>query len=241
MSMSYPENAPMRGANGIFVGLPPGDQREFDALSRRRRAPSGTVFFSPGEAVGQVYVLESGCVKIGFISAAGREITIDYLGRGEIFGAVGLGSASSRQLFAAAWDEVVVREMARRDYESFVSRRPMLVCELNRLLDARLAKVQRRLQQLLFLDMRGRILEVLTDLAVDYGEPVEGGVRVGLRLTHQDIANMIGATREATSQVIGQLRKAGAIAFDHKHPVLPATPIILNTPLPAGYSTPAAG
>ena len=235
--MSHDEIAPSRSANGIFAGLAAGDQQELDALSRRRRAPSGTVFFSPGETVGQVYLLESGCVKIGFISAAGREVTIDYLGRGELFGAVGLGSASARQLFAAAWDDVVVRELSRRDYEAFVSRRPLLVCDLNRLLDGRLAKVQRRLQQLLFLDMRGRILEVLSDLAVDYGEPVEGGVRVGLRLTHQDIANMIGATREATSQVLGELRRAGAIAFDRKHPVLPITPLAIS--LPTDYTSPA--
>ncbi|MDB5101904.1 MAG: Transcriptional regulator [Cyanobacteria bacterium RYN_339] len=204
----------------MFGGLAPADQRELDALSRRRRVTAGTMFYRPGEAMGHIYFIEAGSVKVGFLSAAGREITVDYLGRGELFGAVGLGPDSGGQLFARAWEDVVVREMSRRDYEAFILRRPPLVCEINRLLDARLAKVQRRLQQLLFLDMRERIVAVLADLIPGYGEPVEGGVRLRLRLTHQDIANMIGATREATSQVLGLLRRAGAIAFDQKHPVL---------------------
>jgi len=204
----------------MFGGLAAADQRELDALSRRRRVPAGAMFYRPGEAMGHVYFLEAGTVKVGFLSATGREITVDYLGPGELFGAVGLGPDRGGQLFARAWEDVTVREMSRYDYEAFISRRPLLVCEVNRLLDARLAKVQRRLQQLLFLDMRERIVEVLADLIPGYGEPVEGGVRLKLRLTHQDIANMIGATREATSQVLGILRRAGVIAFDQKHPVL---------------------
>jgi CRP/FNR family transcriptional regulator len=204
----------------MFDGLAAADQRELDALSRRRRVVAGTMFYRPGEAMGHVYFVETGCVKVGFLSATGREITVDYLGRGELFGAVGLGPDHGGQLFARAWEDVVVREMTRHDYEAFISRRPTLVCEINRILDARLAKVQRRLQQLLFLDMRERIVAVLADLIPGYGEPVEGGMRLRLRLTHQDIANMIGATREATSQVLGILRRAGVIAFDQKHPVL---------------------
>jgi CRP/FNR family transcriptional regulator len=204
----------------MFGGLAAADQRELDALSRRRRVSAGSMFYRPGEAMGHVYFVEQGCVKVGFLSATGREITVDYLGPGELFGAVGLGPDHGGQLFARAWEDVVVRELTRYDYEAFISRRPLLVCEVNRILDARLAKVQRRLQQILFLDMRERIVQVLSDLIPTYGEPVEGGVRLRLRLTHQDIANMIGATREATSQVLGNLRRAGVIAFDQKHPVL---------------------
>lgn len=208
------------GNVAMFGGLAAADQRELDALSRRRRVPAGSMFYRPGEPLSHVYFVEQGCVKVGFLSAAGREITVDYLDRGELFGAVGLGPDHGGQLFARAWEDVVVREMTRYDYEAFISRRPLLVCQINRILDGRLAKVQRRLQQLLFLDMRERIVQVLSDLIPTYGDPVDGGVRLRLRLTHQDIANMIGATREATSQVIGHLRRAGALAFDQKHPVL---------------------
>lgn len=203
----------------LFMGLPEGDYQHLDQMLTHLRCQAHAPVYAPGEE-DYVYMLKEGRVRLSQLSPDGKEVTLDYLEPGAVFGALG-GEEAPEDVFAVAVENAYLCKVSRVEFERFIASRPQLMFGITKLLGLRLKKIQVRLQQLLFLDVRTRILTVLRELSEAYGEPVVGGTRLRLRLTHQDIANLIGSTRETTSQAISELRSAGLLTFDKKHPILP--------------------
>lgn len=165
------------------------------------------------------FLLE-GTVCLRWLLTDGREITFDYMRPGDVIGALGLADDAMPPFSVVAKTEVVLHRMPRAAFMDVAAKHPALMREARGVLERALTKVQRRLQQMVFLDLRGRVLSALGDLASEHGEMRGDDVRVSLSLTHQDIACLVGATREATSNTLTRLRGEGKLEFDGKCPVL---------------------
>ena len=144
------------------------------------------------------------------------EITIEYLDAGEVV--VG-GNAT---LVLTALGPARIYRLARADFEAAALRLPALQQRVNAAVLRRLGKARLRLEHLLIPDLRQRTLAALQDLALDSGAPGPDGTRVDLRLTHQDLARLVGATRAATSLALSSLRSAGRLGFERQSAVLHA-------------------
>lgn len=202
----------------LFAGLPEQDYKALDLMLTHVRCQAHTPIYIPGEGSDTVYLLKEGRVRLSQISADGKEVTLDYLEPGSVFGALGAGEDDTVQGIAV--EHAFLCKLARADFERFIADRPQLMFQVTKLLGLRLRKVQVRLQTLLFHDVRTRLLKSLEELAETYGEPTDAGVRLRLKLTHQDLANLISSTRETTSATISQLRAEGILDFDHRHAIL---------------------
>lgn len=204
----------------LFAGLGPDDCAELERLVRHIALQPGAELRLSGDDGEHVYFLKEGRMRLGLLGPTGKEVTLDYLRAGALFGALDQRPGQICAGFATAVEAVMVCRIPRDAYVDFVSARPEKAFEVNLMLEARIVKLQRRLEALLFLDLRTRILHTLAELAEGYGERTGEGVRLDLRLTHEDIARLNGATREATSVAIAQLRADGLLSFDKKRPVL---------------------
>ncbi|OWY23292.1 Crp/Fnr family transcriptional regulator [Sphingobacteriales bacterium UPWRP_1] len=181
-----------------------------------RMYKKGEFIYFAQDASNKIYYLESGTVKISAYSDDGREVIKAILHPGEIFGELGLLGEQTRGEFAQALQDaalcVMTLEMMRnlmRDYKEFG-------LEITRLIGNKLVKTQRRLESLVFKDARMRIIEFLTDLATERGQPLGYEILVREFFTHQDIANLTGTSRQTVTTVLNELRNGNLIYFTRK-------------------------
>lgn len=165
----------------------------------------------PGDAV---FIVESGAVKLSRISEDGREVSVGVLGRMELFGERVLAGESRRTDRATVLDDAVLCAFARPDFERVLCDHPELALRVTRLMGERLHRVEGRIQDILFKDVRTRLAHTVARLADKFGEDVAGGRRIGLRLTQTDLAQLIGSTRETTSTIFNEFRRDGLLGSD---------------------------
>lgn len=210
----------LRNALPLFRGLPESDYQALDRLLTHFQCKAREPVYGPGEEAEYIYILKEGRVRLSQLFEDGREVTLEFLEPGAIFGALGVGHSDGCQLCADSVEDAFLCKISREHFEDFIATRPQLMYGVTKLLGFRLQKIQIRLQTLLFHDVRTRIMMTLKELAKTYGEAVPGGTRLCIKLTHQDIANLIGATRETTTQILSELRHEGLIDFDKKYALI---------------------
>jgi CRP/FNR family transcriptional regulator len=116
-----------------------------------------------------------------------------------------------------AFEDTLICALYRGDFLALIRRQPELLLAVMKVLAERLRVAEEEIADLVFQDVRGRLASLLLRLAEAYGRKTGGMLRLTLRLTHQDIASMIGATRETVTSALSRFRDAGLIATDQRH------------------------
>ena len=168
----------------------------------------------PGE---NLYFLKEGRVKISMIDESGKEFTLTLLEPGEIFGELGLFDDSPRETTAVALEDSLICMMKRKDFERYAANKPELSFKLTKLMGLRLREIENRIEELLFRDVPSRLARLLLRLVQQHGRATKNGIRMNIKLSQQEIANLIGATREMTSTVLNSLKKEGIINVENKY------------------------
>lgn len=163
-----------------------------------------------------IYFLKKGKVKVGTYSDEGKEIIKTILQPGEIFGELSLMGEANRDEFAEAIEQAQVCKISEPDFEELMQRFGNLSLKVSKIIGFRLKKVERRLESLVFKDARTRIIEFLKDQAHEQGEKVGFETMIKNYLTHQDIANLTGTTRQTVTEVLNDLRRQNLINFDRR-------------------------
>lgn len=203
----------------LFEGI---EEEEVERLARQavlRKYARGETILSPGDPSERIYIIKRGRVKLSKYSPEGKEQILALLQSGDVFGALAL-VGGQENVHVEAFEETVVCSLRLEDFFAIVRAHPEIVLRLLKLLARRLEIAEREVEELVFQDVPGRLASLLLRLAREYGEPAPGGVRISLRLTHQDLANMIGATRETVTSVLGRFRTQGLLAFDRRRIVV---------------------
>jgi len=208
--------------NKIFSGLSEKDKGEiaskFTELSVRKR---GFVYNS-GDKAETVYILKEGRVRITQFSAEGKELTVDILEPGDIFGELTVAGEQVRETSAAAMEDSYICAIKRKDFEDFIGKMPDLSLTITKWIGLRLRKVESRFMDMLFQDVRTRLITIFRDLAQKYGVQADGGRKIELWLSHKEIASLIGATRETVTLELNNLKRSGDILMDGKYFILPS-------------------
>ena len=152
-----------------------------------------------------------GRVKISHFTADGREIILAVRGPGELLGELSAIDQEPRSATALAAEPVEALVMTVEDFQQFVAATPRAAMVMLTGLVRRLREADRKRIEFAAYDTVGRVALRLLDLAKQFGEPIEGGVRITLPLSQQELAGLIGASREAVSKALQQLRKRGWI------------------------------
>ena len=160
----------------------------------------------------RVYFVKDGNVEIGYVDESGRELVLDILGPGEIFGTIlGKGMHSG---FARASGKALICTMNRTDFEDFLQRSPDVSLKVLKFLGFKINVLENKLQNLVFKDIKTRICDLLYSLYQKSGDKQKQIIKIPL--THQDIANLVGSTRETTSVYMSELKKDGIIAYERR-------------------------
>ena len=173
--------------------------------------------FMAGDPSENLYFLKVGRVKITRVDESGKEFTLTLLEPGEIFGELGLFDESPRETSATALEDSIICLMKRRDFERYASHKPELSFKLSKLMGLRLRQIENRIEELLFRDVPSRLARLLLRLADRHPRETNHGLRINIKLSQQELANLIGATREMTSSVLNSFKKEEIINIESKY------------------------
>lgn len=194
----------------LFSGL---DQAELEKLSRvagRRRATRGEFIVRAGDVTDALYILLNGSAKVTNCDEEGREIILAMLGPGEFFGEMGLIDGSPRSANVVAQEACELLLMSKADFQRCMQDNFQVALKLMRILVQRLREADRKIESLALLDVYGRVARLLLEMS----ELRDGRRVVAKKISKQDMARMIGASREMVSKVVRDLENSGYIRYE---------------------------
>src|SRR5215831_9197470 len=178
------------------------------------------VVYLPGDPGAAVYFVNGGRVKISKVTRDGKELTLAYRGPGEIFGELVLLEGGPREEMAEAMENAMITELTRDEFEKLVQANGMLGYRLTKAMLSRRREVENKVEQLLFKDVNAKLAELLLRLGNEYGVQSGRGTLVALKITHQEMANLIGSTRETVSLTLSMFKKKGLIQTDGRKVII---------------------
>jgi CRP-like cAMP-binding protein len=196
--------------------LAPADADDLRRLVRNRTVPRGEPILRAGAAGDDVVLVHSGRVKLVAYGADRREVVLAIRNPGELIGEMAALGGQRRSATAIAVDDVEAGYMLADELRSFIAQHPDAALVLIRMLIRRLLGTTRDLVDLATQDSVGMVAKRLLELATDHGIPSEGGTRIELSLTQDELASWTGATRETVSRALRLMRRVGWIATDHR-------------------------
>lgn len=200
----------------IFADLAQEDIQDLMAVAKRRTFRSGEVIFHRDDPGQVLYLIKEGKVKICLISPDGQEIALAVLGTGEYFGEFALYDGLPRSADAIAIEKVECYTLQRSDFQNAIMKNPKIAIQVLEGLSKRLRNTDNMVEDLIFLDVYGRVAKKLLELSETHGRNVENGICIDVRLTQQELASMVGASRESVNKVMGYFTDKGYISTD-KH------------------------
>jgi CRP-like cAMP-binding protein len=199
----------------LFASLGPEGQRAVAAIARTQRYAPGKHVFRQGDPSGPLFAVLSGYLKRTVTGREGRDIVLTMMGPGELFGEISLldGAPRSATISAVAAAEVLVIE--REAFLEFLQTHPEAAIKLLQVLAARVRRLSDEREEIASLDIAARVAKKLTELAAQFGEASESGeLRIGFRLSQQDLGNWVGATRESVNKSLKRLNQRGLLRLD---------------------------
>jgi CRP/FNR family transcriptional regulator len=183
--------------------------------------PRGTLVFDAGESERVIYFVKRGTVRIVRQTADGKDVTVALLGPGDIFGEESLFDRRARTTHAVVVEDALLCTSRADDLFALLSRDPVLALNVAKVLSERLDDAQSTMEDLAYARVGERIEHLYRKLALEHGVPVDGGTRVDVRLTHADIASLVGSTRETVSVEIAKLIESGRLHHAGRAIVVP--------------------
>ena len=192
-----------------YIGLE--DFEEAGVRASERHLGVKELVFAPGDPDGQLYFLLEGTVRLYKIYGAYKEATVALLKDGGVFGGLSLEEGRWQDVFAEAVTEARVAVVRKSVLGEAIKRRPELAVKLLYSFSERLRQSDAVIESLLDREVSARLATLLSNLGERFGEPDGSGTVLNVRLTHQDLANMIFSTREAVSKVMSEFQREGRI------------------------------
>lgn len=184
-------------------------------LSVTKEIEDGEVLFLKGDEPDGLYGVLGGRVKISVESESGKEIILNIMEAGEMFGEIALLDGEPRTADARAMGPASLLLLRRRDFLPYLERDPQLCLHLMSLLCRRLRWTSGLIEDAAFLGLPGRLAKRLLGLARASGKTTEEGVAIGLRLSQHELGHMLGVTREAVNKVLQRWRRRGLVDMDN--------------------------
>ncbi|MFC7326199.1 Crp/Fnr family transcriptional regulator [Marinactinospora rubrisoli] len=184
------------------------------------RLGRGQTLFSEGDEGDRLYVILSGKVKLTRTAVDGRENLLMVLGPGEMFGELSLFDPRPRTASAIAVTDAVLAGLGHDDLRPFISSQPEVAVHLLKALAARLRRTNDVMADLVFTDVPGRVAKALLDLAERFGKEGDDGLHVHHDLTQEELAQLVGASRETVNKALAEFALRGWLRIEAKAVVL---------------------
>jgi CRP/FNR family transcriptional regulator, cyclic AMP receptor protein len=205
------------------------DRQDFLQLAVQYQANKEELIFHAGSPGNHVYCLQSGRVKVYSISSNGKEVVLWSCYPGEIFGLAEVCHGGGRQVYAEACENSVVLRIRQDNFKAFLAAHPAASLLVNDVLACRLRNLGNLIQSLVASDVNERVAQLIVRMAASNGRrAANGDIHLDVRLTHQEMANMVGTTRQSVTSALNLLRRQGVLEFDANHHMLVHTNTLLT-------------
>jgi CRP-like cAMP-binding protein len=187
----------------LFRGLSQLDLDDLERSTTMSTCKRGRVFYTPAETGEVLFILKRGQVNLYRMTVEGKRLITATLEAGSIFGEMSLIGQGMFDTYAEAADDCVLCVMSRVDVERLLSQHPSVSLRLLELVARRLADAEERIADVVYKSVPARIATTLLRLSTDANRPV--------RLSQQDIADMVGTYRETATRILNEMRNAGVV------------------------------
>lgn len=205
---------PVIAPSDFLNQLAPGDHDALLQLAERKRFSKGDFVFCAGDPGKNVYFLLGGRVKIYELSPLGREVILWFCFPGEIFGLAEVARGGGRVVYAQACEDSEVLAVSQKQFRAFLKAHPDVAFLSMQVLASRLRVLGEVLANLVSDDVNTRVAKLILRLGARYGKRVGKEIHLDIPLTHQEIADMVGTTRQTVTAVLGQLKRQGVLSID---------------------------
>jgi CRP/FNR family transcriptional regulator len=197
--------------NRLFANVPVDAVEGGAGIFTMQLLPKRATLFDQGDATKVVFLIKRGRVRIARNTADGKEVTVAILGPGDMFGEDALFGGIERTTVATCMEETLVCKAHADDLFGLLAANSSLALNVAQMLSDRLTDASATIEDLAYAKISDRLVHLFERLATELGRETEEGTFLDVRLTHQDIASIIGSTRETVSLELNQLVRAGQI------------------------------
>jgi CRP/FNR family transcriptional regulator, cyclic AMP receptor protein len=188
---------------------------EIIGFATERRCARGTTVFSKGDPGTSMMAVLAGRIRVSNVSSEGKEVTLNVVGPGEIFGEIALLDGKPRSADTVAAEDTTLMVVERRHFLPFIMRHESLMERMLVVLCDRLRRTSLALEEIAMFDLPARLARVLLKLAGDYGRVVPkeegGGTRIDMKLSQRDLSTLVASSRESVNKQLRVWREGGTI------------------------------
>ncbi|OLD07414.1 MAG: hypothetical protein AUI90_10140 [Deltaproteobacteria bacterium 13_1_40CM_3_69_14] len=200
----------------IFQALPQDTIADLAKRVWHKQADAGSVIVSQEEAGDALFVIARGKVKVVLYGETGREIILSMLGAGDFFGEMALLDRQPRSANVVAVESSELLGLDREAFQTHLTSHPSTAMAILAEMSRRLRHADEVIGNLALLDVYARVARIIRDLAQKQGEPVDGGLLIKERPTQQEIAGLIGTSRETVSRALNDFTRRGLLEMQGK-------------------------
>ena len=204
----------------LFAPLDSNAATALQSSMREVKIARGSTLFAEGEPGERLYVITEGKIKLGRSAADGRENLLAILGQGEMFGELSLFDPGPRTATATAVTDATLFELGHDDLQPWLTGRPEVAAHLLGALARRLRRTNEAMADLIFSDVPGRVAKQLLDLARKFGVETPDGLRVTHDLTQEELAQLVGASRETVNKALADFASRGFLRLEARAVVI---------------------
>jgi CRP/FNR family transcriptional regulator len=201
----------MLSKNNIFKEIDPKLAEELYNKLITRKYRKKMLIFMEGEPADYIYFILHGKVKLSKISAEGQEKIVQIIQDGQFFGEVPVLDGGTHPLTAETLEEAEIGLLGLEEFRNYLSQYPQLAYGIMEIMAKRLRQSFRQIKNLALKNTHSRLASRLFKLSREYGVEMGDGIFIKAAFTHQDLANMIGTSRETVSRILRDFEKSGAI------------------------------
>ncbi len=205
---------------GLFEKLSDEQILRLESRSRSRHFERNSLIYLPTDHGNSMLLLVSGRVKLYHITSDGKQALLALIEPGEVFGELAVFEGGQHEEFAETMEASTVVLVPGAEIQRLMEEHPQVSLGVTKLMGLRRRRIERRLKSLLFRSNRERLVHLLLELAEKYGRHTPEGVHIGIKLSHQELASVIGSTRETVTVLLGELRAEGNLTIRRRQIVL---------------------
>ncbi len=207
-------------ASPLFEAMQPPEVDTVLQMATERRIRRGQTIFQKGEDGSAMMAVLQGRVRISAVSAEGKEVTLNVINPGDVFGEIALLDGKPRSADAVAVDDTLLLVLERRVVLPFLKANPDLLLRLLAVMCDRLRRTSVALEEIALFELPVRLARVLGQLADDYGRPSEAGTRIDFKLSQRDLSTLVASSRESVNKQLRAWQKDGLLHLDSGYIVL---------------------
>lgn len=207
----------------VFAQISEQEYEELNLIHHFKETEKGDYIYFEPALQNKLYFLKDGYIKLGYVDDQGNEVIREIIQPGEVFGQITLEKSNDLNEFAQAYrSKVSLCAFNVEDFRRILEQRPAIALQFNKQVGARLRRLESRLLNLLNKDVRARLLGFFYYLVQTNPDGImENKFRLHNFLTHEDIARLIGSSRQTVTTFINELEKDHILSFDRQHIDIP--------------------